>query len=36
VRFKELLGRAAIAAPGGGVNLHVHKQMLLKLRCYDL
>ena len=36
VRFEKLLGGAAIAAPGGGVNLHVHKQMLLKLRCYDL
>ena len=36
VLIEELLGGAAITAPGSGVNLHVHKQILLKLRCYDL
>ncbi len=33
---KKLLGGAAITAPGSGVNLHVHRGMILKLRCYDL
>ena len=36
VLIEKLLGGTAIAAPCGGVNLHVHKQILLKLRCYDL
>jgi hypothetical protein len=34
--IEKLLGGAAIAAPCGGVNLHLHKEMLLKSRCYDL
>jgi len=36
VLIEELLGGSAIAAPGSGVNLHVHREILLKLRCYDL
>jgi len=36
VLIEKLLGGAAIAAPGGGVNLHVHREILPKLRCYDL
>jgi len=32
VRIKELLGRPAISAPGGGVNLNDHKTILLSSR----
>jgi hypothetical protein len=32
VRIKKLLGRPAISAPGGGVNLNDHKTILLSSR----
>jgi hypothetical protein len=36
VGFEELLGSPAIAAPGSGVNLHLHSPILAVWRCYPL
>ena len=36
MRIEELLGRAAIAAPVRGVQLHCHGHILLLARCYAL
>jgi hypothetical protein len=36
VGFKKLLGRAAVAAPGGGINLDLHADILRRCHCYAL